>query len=182
MPTKRKRLISNNTDSDDEEDFLKTVSLAVTTLTSKSIIPEVKTLSERLSNVPQATVTAMRPKLDDISDAIASHHSETQYVHQKHGDQARMLVVLNKRVDALQAEITRLGAEKDHLNAEKDTLHRDVRMIQGTALADSTQLFEKIKRDVKKMKGDIEDLKAGQTEILKTLQGMQELLKTLKNN
>jgi type II secretory pathway component PulC len=166
MPAKhRKRRISD--ESDNEDDFLNAVSLTVKEATSNTVIPEVKNLAERISNVPQAMVTAVRPKLDDISDAIASHHTETQYVHRKNNDQARMLAVLNERIEDKNAVIKEKDAvikAKDamiaRLNAENAKLREDVRMVQETALADSTQLFEDIKKDGAKTKRDIKDIKA----------------------
>jgi len=184
MKGARKRVFSQDSDEDttptppmktSRDNILKKVSITIHETTSK-LLPK---FTEAISDVPQATLAVMHPKLDTISDAIESHHNETQYVYQKHNDQARMIAVLNKRVDALQEDKTRLETEKDQLNAEKDTLHRDVRMIQGTALADSSHFFEEIKKEMKKLKRDVKDIKE---ELWAFRNDMQAILKALKIN
>jgi type II secretory pathway component PulC len=136
----------------------------------------------RIVESDEEETTPLHLKQLEINDGIIEfHHTETQYVHRKNNDQARMLAVLNERIEDKNAVIKEKDAvikAKDamiaRLNAENAKLREDVRMVQETALADSTQLFEEIKKDCAKSKRDIKDIKAGQAENLKVLKARKD--------
>lgn len=106
----------------------------------------------RLVHTVNPRFDTMDKNSDEIKQKIAAHHDETQYVHRKHQDQARMLATLNEKINNLQAI-------NDDQNTTIQALHGDIRNLQDSALGDCAGLFERIKEKVSTVKSIAHDLR-----------------------
>jgi hypothetical protein len=108
----------------------------------------------RIVESDEEETTPFHLKQLEINDGIIEfHHTETQYVHRKNNDQARMLAVLNEHIEAKQEVVK----AKDAVIEAKDAM---IAWLNAENAKLRTQLFEEIKKDSTKTKRDIKDIKA----------------------
>ena len=157
MSSKRRRVRSLESDEDDDATSSNFVIESTKHFNTILVGQLMTTVSPRFDTVDKG--------VDEIKHKITAHHDETQYVHRKHHDQARMIAVLNEKVNALQA-----GRDDDKSTIL--SLHEDIRNLQDSALGDCAGLFEHIKdrmssvktssndtrEEVKKINGNLETM------------------------
>jgi len=148
MATKRKRV--RCIESDDEED-------------SQGNIKDY--IREATQNSTRNVVQSMAPKIDTIANEIKYEihvsRDDTQYMHKKHHDQARMLAILNEKLEKEQSRNL--------------SLNEDIKTLQDNALGDCAGMFDQVNSRLRTVIDE-------QREIKKNMKSMKEDIKTMKND
>jgi len=114
---------------------------------------------------------SLNPKIENVADEIKYEihlsRDETQYVHKKHHDQARMLAILNQKLEAEQKK-----------NSDQDmvirNLNEDIKTLQDNALGDCAGMFDQVNARLRTVIDE-------QREIKKNMKSMKEDIKTIKS-